>query len=88
MACSICGCMAVETDYSRPSEKVHLAPKGGKTLTGGGTWLHPCIEVELCSYHRRKAKGLFDTDPNYWKSQVEDPCSWLSRENLLKRHRY
>lgn len=84
MPCKECGSLSVTVDRSRPSERVYPGyphiPKDSL-----GTWLYPPLEVDLCSYHRRKAQGLFNTDAEYWKSQCEDPCVYGRLENLLKR---
>lgn len=74
MPCSECGGLAVQPDKSRPSELCFPGyPYHDKQASG--TWLYPTKPAQLCSYHRRKAEGHFDRDPEYYRFN-KGPHEW------------
>jgi len=74
MPCEECGGLAVEPDKSKPSERVY--PGGTYAAQDAfGTWIYPTKPAKLCSYHRRKAEGHFDRDPEYYRFN-RGPHEW------------
>ena len=74
MACKECDIATTKPDKPKPAERVFPGyPFHAKDAIG--TWLYPCAEGGLCSYHRRKAEGQFDRDPEYYRLNI-GPHEW------------
>ena len=76
MPCKECDGLAVAVGEG---ENVHFyIPNFHMTI---GSWHKPFVDAELCSYHRRKAEGHFDRDPEHFRFN-RGPHEWTHYESF------